>query len=613
MKTEDGEIISKCLNGDSTAFGLLVDKYKESIYALAYSRLRNFHDAEDVTQEVFISAFRRLKTLRRWDSFLGWLYSITSNLCKMQKRSQSRRPDREFLEDQESQDIDWINSHREKELHESLHEALDSLPDIYQQVLTLYYLGGMNIAEIARFLGISPGTIKERLSRARVQLKKEMLTMMGQVFEQQRLKAGFTFRIVEIVKRIRLNPISPKTLPWGISLATGVIIAVLSIGTHLSPINTTGAMSGSPLPSESKVQKVGEFPVDVLKLSNISVISNQRWNGNGLGSVVPSLQNALFLSPQAEGGTWTKKADMPIERDEFASCAVNGKIYVIGGIPNSGVPIQTVEEYDPVLDKWTKKTDMPTVRYGVSANEVNGKIYIVGGVVGNNPVPVPTVEEYDLLTDTWSKKADIPTARMAFSTSAINGKIYAFGGWKMGAGIEFSIVEEYDPVADTWTKKADMPTGRQMLTTSSVNGRIYAIGGWRNGNILTTLEEYDPVTDTWQKRADMLTARCTLSSSAVMGKIYAIGGWRGKNDCLSTVEEYDPATDTWQKKADMPTARYSFSSSVVNDKIYAMGGYDFKKCLSIVEEYNTETAGQSINFKGKLPTTWGDVRTVMKR
>jgi DNA-directed RNA polymerase specialized sigma24 family protein len=65
VKTEDGHIISKCLEGDKVAYGLLVDKYKESIYALAYSKLGNFHDAEDIAQEVFLKAYQKLHTLKR--------------------------------------------------------------------------------------------------------------------------------------------------------------------------------------------------------------------------------------------------------------------------------------------------------------------------------------------------------------------------------------------------------------------------------------------------------------------------------------------------------------------------------------------------------------------
>ena len=71
MRTEDGHIIHKCLNGDTAAFGLLVDKYKASVYALAYSKLHNFHDAEDITQETFLKAYQKLRTLRWWDNFLA--------------------------------------------------------------------------------------------------------------------------------------------------------------------------------------------------------------------------------------------------------------------------------------------------------------------------------------------------------------------------------------------------------------------------------------------------------------------------------------------------------------------------------------------------------------
>jgi len=82
MRTEDGFLVSKCLNGDQEAFGILVDKYKASIYAIAYSRLHNFQDAEDITQETFLTAYQKLPKLRHWDSFASWLYSITIILCR---------------------------------------------------------------------------------------------------------------------------------------------------------------------------------------------------------------------------------------------------------------------------------------------------------------------------------------------------------------------------------------------------------------------------------------------------------------------------------------------------------------------------------------------------
>jgi RNA polymerase sigma factor (sigma-70 family) len=613
----DRYIINKCLNGDSTAFGMLVDKYKESVYALAYSKLRNFHDAEDVTQEAFMKAYQNLRTLRQWDDFHAWIYAITYNICKMMIRSRSRQPDREFIEDQTVKSLHIEGSYHDDPMLELLHEALDSLPETYQQVLTLHYLGGMDGTEIAEFLGMSPTSIWQRLSRARSLLRKEMLDIMSETFEQNRLKAGFTFRIVEMVKRIRLNPISPKALPWGLSLATGIIIAVLSIGTHLSIINPTGSMSGSPLPSESKVLKVGEIPVDVMKVSNISVLSNQRWKGNGLGSVVPSLQNALFMAPQAEGGTWTKKADMLTPRSALSTSVVNGKIYAIGGINDNEKQVSTVEEYDPITNTWKKKADMPTKRSHLSTSVVNGKIYAMGGEYENEVVTA--IEEYDPVIDKWKKKADMPSIRYYFSSSVVNGKIYIIGGDPKLIGGDPNIfagnsVEEYDPINETWVRKASIPTIRDLLSTSVVNGKIYAIGGsgqWPDAN-LPSVEEYDPATDTWTKKADMPTARYLMVTVVVNGKIYAFGGYNNDLWFCSMVEEYDPKTDTWTKKTNMPLARNNLSASAVNEKVYIIGGYNIINNVSTnipeVEEYDPGTTGQSINPKGKLPTTWGDVK-----
>ena len=68
VRPDDRYLIYKCLNGDSAAFGILVDKYKAGIYAYVYAELGNFQDAQDVTQEVFLQAYRGLRSLRRWEN-----------------------------------------------------------------------------------------------------------------------------------------------------------------------------------------------------------------------------------------------------------------------------------------------------------------------------------------------------------------------------------------------------------------------------------------------------------------------------------------------------------------------------------------------------------------
>jgi len=610
MRTEDGEIIHQCLNGKPAAFGFLVDKYKACIFAFAYSELGNFHDAEDITQDVFIKAYQKLNTLKQYDRFLAWLYAITSNLCKNLIRSRRNRPDGEFIEDQAPETLmePSINSYRESIITESLNEAINSLPKIYSQVLTLHYLGGMNVIEIARFLGTSSDAIKHRLSRGRTQLKEEVVAMMSETFGQQKLQASFTFRIIEAVKRIKINPVSTmKGLPWGLSLAAGIIITVMSLNPYLSWFSQIGAYARSVLPSETKVLKVGEIPVDVVKTSNIAILSNNMGKGESREFEESNVQNDLFLAPMGEIGKWITKAEMPTARWGLSTSVVNSKIYAIGGTMNNSNGISAVEEYDPATDTWTEKIDMPTARAGHSASVVSGKIYVIGGAQAWGD-SISTVEEYDPTTDKWTKRTDMPTARSMLCSSVVDDKIYVIGGSRLVWGDALSIVEEYDPVTDTWTKKTDMPTARGWLSASALNGKIYVFGG-ENGSRLSTVEEYDPKTDKWTKKADMPIARNALSTGTVDGKIYAVGGVNAAGTELRLVEEYDPITDTWIRKADMLFVRDAPSTSIVGGKIYVIGGYDdIKGSISTVEEYDTGFTGENVEAKGKLPTKWGQMK-----
>lgn len=232
MRTDDSSIVYTCLNGEPEAFGVLVDKYKAGIFAYVYARINNFQDAQEVTQEIFISAFKGLHSLKRYESFSFWLFRIASNQCKRWIRSQIRHSQPESIEDINPKMLDdsSIESYREEILDQSIREALNSLPETYREVLILYYFSDMDSNEIAESLGISPTAIRMRLSRAREQFKEEMLMMMDKSFGKQKLGASFTFKIVEAIKRVKIQPISqPKGLPWGLSIAIGLIITILSI------------------------------------------------------------------------------------------------------------------------------------------------------------------------------------------------------------------------------------------------------------------------------------------------------------------------------------------------------------------------------------------------
>ena len=316
------------------------------------------------------------------------------------------------------------------------------------------------------------------------------------------------------------------------------------------------------------------------------------------------------MAPQGEGGEWAKKAEIITPRASLSASEVNGIIYAIGGIRNgegfNGEALQTVEAYDPKTDKWTKKANMPTQRGGLSTSVANGIIYAIGGwsMVGF----FPTVEAYDPKNNTWIKKSDMSTKRDWFGTSVIDGIIYAIGGWN---GLILSVVEAYDPATDTWTEKTNMPTPRFSVSSCVVNGIVYVIGGESiAATILSTVEAYDPKTDKWTKKADLPKGRFG-SACVVNNKIYAIAGGVDE-DTINSIDEYDPVTDIWVRKPIKTTDRGYFSTCVVNGKIYAIGGgsmWNVALNENTVEEYTPEGWSFSISPQGKLPNTWGNIKS----
>jgi N-acetylneuraminic acid mutarotase len=115
----------------------------------------------------------------------------------------------------------------------------------------------------------------------------------------------------------------------------------------------------------------------------------------------------------------------------------------------------------------------------------------------------------------------------------------------------------------------------------------------------------------------MPTVRWRVTTSTVNGRIYVIGGVDDMfvppdSRAIPTVEEYDPVADKWTEKADMPMSRFDHACSATGGKIYVFGGYgsDFDWETSVLE-YDTGFSGEKVNPEGKLPTTWGNVRTAL--
>lgn len=172
---EDGELIQQILAGDSKQFSLLVTKYQRFVFSTAYGTLGNQQDAEDVTQDVFLAAFRKLATFEGRSSFLTWLRRIAFNLSidlrRKRKASGSPTPLSFHEETATSEELSVTDAIITNETVFTVRHAIDQLPEEQRHVVILRDIQDMNYGEIAELLTIPIGTVRSRLHRARLELK----------------------------------------------------------------------------------------------------------------------------------------------------------------------------------------------------------------------------------------------------------------------------------------------------------------------------------------------------------------------------------------------------------------------------------------------------------
>ena len=237
MRLDDATFVNHCLEGDEAAFTCLVNEYKEMVHAYAYYRIGDYQEAEDITQEVFIKAYRKLGQLRWPHRFQSWLYTIVSNECKMWLRQHSKEHKQEISWEDVS--LDELNglalrTRGDEEMKDTVESAMESLPADSQLALSLFYISGLSAKEIAHFMGVSAGNMRVKLHHARKQLGERLEKMLGRQLGKERLKAGFIFKVVDSIKNMPKpslpRPPSSRWLPISISVGVALLIGIVGYG-----------------------------------------------------------------------------------------------------------------------------------------------------------------------------------------------------------------------------------------------------------------------------------------------------------------------------------------------------------------------------------------------
>ena len=239
MVEDDVQLIHKVLAGDDEAFTALIRKHQQSVHALAWRRISDFQFAEEITQDAFLQAYKKLLTLKDPSQFSGWLYVITNRLCN--KWLQKNKSAVESLEDVPMVEIEsmfyehYVSEQNEEEArthrHKLVRKLLDTLPESERTVMTLYYLGEMTTKEISKFLGVSVHTITSRLQRARKRLQQEEELLVQETLGSVRLSENLTQNIARKVSDMKPTP--PSTgkpfLPWmAFGAAAALVVLLLS-------------------------------------------------------------------------------------------------------------------------------------------------------------------------------------------------------------------------------------------------------------------------------------------------------------------------------------------------------------------------------------------------
>jgi len=175
----DSEIISQVLKGDHNAYALLVERYKSYVFTLTFRFTKNREDAEEVSQDIFVKAYRSLADFKGTAKFSTWLYTIVNTTCitfliKRRLDVKSLDDERTF-EVADSQDSGFrANLVEQKSRLIMVNRAIAMLNPDDAEIITLFYKNEQSLEEISQILGVEVNTAKVRLHRARTRLKDKM-------------------------------------------------------------------------------------------------------------------------------------------------------------------------------------------------------------------------------------------------------------------------------------------------------------------------------------------------------------------------------------------------------------------------------------------------------
>ena len=210
-------IVTRARNGDAEAFGILVRRFQDMAVGYGYSILHDFQLAEDAAQEAFFEAYRTLSKLREPAAFAGWFRRIVFKQCDRitRRRVVATVPLDTAPETIHAAAVVSGFSRTEDERKAEVFEAVRQLPEHERSAMTLFYIGGYSMDEVATFLEVPVSTVKGRLHSARERLRTMLLDTVADDLRARRpsRNESFATTVVDLLQAARAGDIERvKTL-----------------------------------------------------------------------------------------------------------------------------------------------------------------------------------------------------------------------------------------------------------------------------------------------------------------------------------------------------------------------------------------------------------------
>ncbi len=177
--TDEKDLVARCREGNDDAWGELVDRFGQKVYAIAYHFTLKREDAEELSQEIFLKLFENLHRYDGGFPLVAWVLSVSRNLCIDRYRRRKREKSFRFVSDDAvtallKSDDDPASMALKKERTQMLFSALAEVPEDLAEILILRDLNGLAYDDIGKALELPEGTVKSRLFRARAEVARKI-------------------------------------------------------------------------------------------------------------------------------------------------------------------------------------------------------------------------------------------------------------------------------------------------------------------------------------------------------------------------------------------------------------------------------------------------------